>query len=105
MIIWSGLGFLPIVFLMIFGFGFSAESNGPITDKALAYTFLLTGLASGALGWWLRKRPAQVVIDKATGKEIALRRSHSLFFVPMFYWGPIFLAMALYEVVQIMTKH
>jgi len=105
MIIWSGLGFLPIVFLMIFGFVSSAESNGPITDKALAYTFFLTGLASGALGWWLRKRSAQVVIDKATGKEFTLRRSHSLFFVPMFYWGPIFIAMGLYEVVQVMTKH
>src|SRR5436190_21869999 len=104
MIIWSGLGFLPIVFLMIFGFGFAAESNGPITNKALAYTFFLTGLASGALGWWLRKRPAQVVIDKATGQEITLRRSHSLFFIPMIYWGPIFIAMSLYEVVQLMKK-
>ena len=105
MIIWSGLGFLPIVFLMIFGLGFSAESNGPITDKALAYTFFLTGLASGALGWWLRKRPAQVLIDKATGKEITLRRSHSLFFIPMLYWGPIFIAMSLYEVFQVAMKH
>jgi hypothetical protein len=104
MIIWNGLGFLPIVFMMIFGLGFSAESNGPITDKALAYTFFLTGLASGALGLWLRKRPAQIVIDKATGKEIALRRSHSLFFIPMIYWGPIFIAMGLYEVVQAVMK-
>jgi hypothetical protein len=105
MIIWSGFGFLPIVFLMIFGFGFSAGSNGPITDKALAYTFFLTGLATGALGWWLRQRPAQIVIDKATGKEIVLRKSHSMFFVPMFYWGPIFIAMGVYEVVQVLTKH
>ena len=51
---------------MIFGFGFSAESNGPITDKALAYTFLLTGIASGALGWWLRQRPARVVVKQWT---------------------------------------
>jgi len=105
MIIWSGLGFLPIVFMIVFGLGFTAENNGPITDKALAYTFFLTGLASGASGWWLRKRPAQVVIDKATGKEMTLRKSHSLFFIPMLYWGLIFIAMALYEVVQVMTKH
>ncbi len=105
MIIWNGLGFLPVVFLMIFGFGFTAESNGPITDKALGFTFLLTGLASGALGWWLRQRPARIVIDKATGKEIALRSSHALFFVPMFYWGPIFIAMAAYEFVQVIMKH
>jgi hypothetical protein len=104
MIIWSGLGFLPIAFLIVFGLGFTADSNGPISDKAFAYTFVLTGLASSALGWWLRQRPAQIVIDKATGKEIVLRKSHSLFFIPMIYWGPIFLAMALYQLVQII-KH
>src|SRR4051812_6691457 len=105
MIIWSGLGFLPLVFLMIFCFVFSAGSNGPITDKALGYAFFLTALASAALGWWLRKRPARIVIDKATGQEIALRRSHSLFFIPMIYWGIIFVAMAIYEAVQVMSKH
>ena len=105
MIIWNGLGFLPIVFLMIFGFGFSAESNGPITPRALAWTFFLTGLCSGALGWWLRTRPARVLIDKTTGREIAVRPSHSLFFIPMLYWGPIFFAMGIYQVFQAMGKH
>lgn len=100
MIIWNGFGFLPIVFLVVFGLGFSAGSNGPISDSALAYTFFLTGLASSILGWGFRKRPAQVVIDKATGKEIWLRRSHSLFFVPMFYWGPIFIAMGFYQLIR-----
>jgi len=104
MIIWSGLGFLPIVFLIFFGLGFANHAGKP-TDTELAYAFFLTGLASGALGWWLRKRPARVVIDKATGKEIALRRSHALFFVPMVYWGPIFFAMGIYEFVQATMKH
>jgi hypothetical protein len=105
MIIWSGLGFLPVVFLVIFGLGFSAESNGPMSNSSLAYTFFLTGLASGALGWYLRKRPARILVDKATGKEIALRPSHSLFFIPMFYWGPIFLAMGLYVVIEAAMKN
>src|SRR6266404_2633362 len=92
MIIWSGFGFLPIAFLIVFGLGF-ANHTGPITDSELAYTLLMTGIASGALGWWFSKRPARIVVDKATGKEIALRPRHSLFFIPMFYWGPIFIAM------------
>src|ERR1051325_6013364 len=105
MIIWNGLGFLPIVFLMVFGLGFSAGSNGPITDKALAYTLFCTGLASDAIGWWLWKRPARVMIDKATGKEITLRRSHSLFFIPMVFWCPIFFAMGVYEIFQTTARH
>jgi hypothetical protein len=100
MIIWNGLGFLPIVFLMVFGLGFSAESNGRMSDKNMGYTLLLTAIASGLLGWYLRRRPARVFIDKATGREIPIRPSHSLFFIPMIYWGPIFLAMAIYEFLQ-----
>ena len=75
-----------------------------MSDTALAFTFFLTGLASGALGWWLRTRPARIVIDKATGKEIVLRRRHALFFIPMFYWGPIFIAGGVYELIQAAMK-
>ena len=105
MIIWSGLGFLPIIFLILFALGFSAGRHGPMSDSTLAYTFLWTGLASGALGWWLRQRPARVVIDKATGKELALRRRHSLFFIPLLYWGPIFIAIGLYVFIQAAARH
>jgi hypothetical protein len=37
----------------------------------------------------LNTAPGRTVIDKQTGQEISLRRKHSLFFVPMEYWGPI----------------
>ena len=105
MIIWSGLGILPIIFFMIFAFGFSSTSTGPMSDRALAYACFLTGLASGALGWWLRNRPARVLIDKTTGREVVFRHRHALFFVPMIYWGPIFFAMGIYELIQSMTKN
>jgi hypothetical protein len=82
MIIWNGLGFVPIVFIMVFGFAFSTGSNGRITDKDMAYTLFCTAVACGVIGWWLRQRPGRVVVDKATGKEIELRGSHSLFFYP-----------------------
>jgi hypothetical protein len=105
MIIWSGLGFLPVVFLVLFGLVLSTGSNGPISDSSLAYAFFLTGISSGVLGWYLRKRPARILVDKATGKEIALRPSHSMFFIPMIYWGPIFIAMGLYMVIEAALKH
>jgi hypothetical protein len=100
MIIWSGLGFLPAVFFIISLFCFNTDS-----DRGLAYAFFLAGLASGTLGWFLRSRPARTVIDKKTGKEMVLRRSHSLFFIPMVYWGPIFIAMGLYFLIQAAMKH
>lgn len=104
MIIWSGFGFLPIVFVVVFMLAFGADQqNAPGHDRNLAYALLLTGIVSGALGWWFRTRPARTFIDKATGKEVVFRRRHSLFFIPMVYWGPIFIAMAIYQFANI--KH
>jgi hypothetical protein len=100
MIIWSGLGFMPVVFYVASLFCFNTDS-----DRGLAYSFFLAGVASSALGWYLRSRPARIVIDKKTGQEIALRRSHSLFFIPMVYWGLIFAAMGIYFLIRSVMKH
>jgi len=91
MIIWSGLGFLPVVFLI--GSFFLFNTN---TDRQLAFAFIVSGCASGLLGWYLRTRPGRVLIDKQTGQQVVFRHSHSLFFVPMFYWGPVFIAAGVY---------
>jgi len=105
MIIWSGLGFLPVIFLMVIGFAFYDRNTWTASDAPLAYTLLLTGLVSGVLGWFLRKRGTQTLVDKATGKEVTVRRTHSLFFIPMFYWGPILIAWGLFLLVKQAMRH
>jgi len=51
---------------------------------------------SWVVGSLLRKRTAQTVIDKATGKEMVLdRATHRLFFIPMHYWGGILVVIGL----------
>ncbi len=100
MIIWSGFGFLPVVFLVVFCIAFDSSH-----DSGLAYSLLLTGVISGALGWWLRRRRARIVIDKSTGKELVLRPRHALFFIPMVYWGPIFIIGGICLLVKVMMKH
>ena len=91
MIIWTGLGILPLVFLI--GSFFCFDTG---TDRGLAYAFILSGVVTGALGWYLRSRPARILVDQKTGQQVAFRGSHSLFFVPMIYWGPLFVAAGIY---------
>lgn len=90
-ILWSGFGFLPALFLI--GFALCFNTN---THTGMAYAFFLAGLASGALGWYFHTRPGRTVIDKQTGREMVFRRRHTLFFIPMVYWGPIFIVVGLY---------
>jgi hypothetical protein len=97
MIIWNGFGFLVVVFV----FGAALLCNlafdavwGAGYYSAHKWTIGIAMFIAAALSWFvgglLRKRSAQIVIDKATGKELVLdRASHALFFIPMHYWGGI----------------
>lgn len=98
MIIWSGLGFLPVIFFIAIGF-FVYDHNPrgwSATDKPLACTLLITGILTFVIGYLLRRRPERTLVDKATGQEVHFRASHSLFFIPMVYCGPLFMACAVY---------
>jgi hypothetical protein len=51
-------------------------------------------LASATLTWVvgevLRRKHERVLIDKETGQEVRMNEgNHSLFFVPMHWWGPV----------------
>jgi hypothetical protein len=100
MIIWSGLGFLVVVFVFVFGFFFYDKGTWMSSNAPLAYTLLLAGLASGILGGLLNKYGGKTFIDKATGKQVTFRRSHSLFFIPIFFWGPILIVCGIYLLIK-----
>jgi hypothetical protein len=97
MIIWSRLGFLVAVF--VFGAAIACNlafdhlyGNGYYSTHkwTIGVAMLIAAAPSWFVGRALRGKSDQVVIDKETGKEFVLdRNSHSLFFVPMHFWGPI----------------
>ena len=97
MVIWSGKGFLVAVFT----FGFSLVANlitNYVTGSRaywdahkwpLGVSLLVSAVACWYVGRIFGNQKAQVLIDPKTGKEVVLRESHTLFFVPMMWWGPI----------------
>jgi ATP/ADP translocase len=103
MIIWSGLGFLvaAIAFLLLliaeyvteslFGDEFYYQAHG--WPKLLA--FFLAGMVIWPLGKYLNSKQGKIMIEKETGKEVLIKPKHSLFFIPMEYWGPILLALGI----------
>ncbi len=101
-IIWRGLGFLVAV--IIFGCSLAANlifnaTRGEGYYDHHKWPFAVSLIVSAAICWFLgdflRKRSDRIVIDKQTGKEFAVNRSrHALFFVPMHWWSPILLVIA-----------
>lgn len=46
------------------------------------------------LGKYVHARGTRVVIDKATGQELTIGGPHRFFVIPMHYWGPVPIALA-----------
>jgi hypothetical protein len=66
----------------------------------LALALVISGVISWFLGKRLNKPRGRTLIDKETGEEVILKNTrHRLFFIPMEYWGPILLVIALIYVI------
>lgn len=96
-IIWSGFGALVMLIggaSLVIGVGLVQSLSGNAPESVgvgLALAAVLATVANYALARWLARRYApRVVIDKATGQEVILRRRDSLFFVPVRYWTCVF---------------
>jgi len=103
MIIWRGLGWIVAVIVFgfslfanflfngMFGNGYYDRHNWPFSVSLLA-----SAMACWVLGNKLKSRPDRIVIDKETGKEMALNQSQNdFFFLPMQYWGPVLAIIAI----------
>jgi hypothetical protein len=100
MIIWKGWGIAVAVIAI------TAWIGGDLAGEKLLGTpdafNPLSGLALAAaaaaiwqLSKYLNRQPGRSVVDKATGREFVLRRSHSLFFIPIEYWAWIVAVLAI----------
>jgi hypothetical protein len=100
LLVWRGLG--PIV-LLIGGAGFvAAVIIGEVLKIGVAGENVLAGLAmipSGYAIWRIGKRwnrPVRELVDPATGERVVLKPGHSLFFIPIEWWGPIVIVLGVW---------
>lgn len=50
---------------------------------------LLAGIAVWFTGVRLNRETDRRLLDPKTGKEVVVRRRHTLFWIPMQYWAPV----------------
>jgi hypothetical protein len=102
-IIWSGKGFL--VFVFVFGFSLianlivnSVTGSGAYWDAhkwPFAVSLFISAVVCWFVGRYFQNLNARVLIDPKTGREVILRESHTLFFIPVVWWCPILAAFGL----------
>lgn len=97
MIIWTGWGFLVAV--IVFGFSLAAnlltnsitggETYWDSHKWPFAISLFFSALACYLAGRAFSRRKGRILIDPETGQQVVLRKSHTLFFIPMIYWAPV----------------
>lgn len=103
MILWSGLGFLVVVIaaaaLMLTEFVAETITGDDQFYQQHGWVILIGMLLAAAMTFGLerllRRQKGRVVVDKATGEELVLRRKHSLFFLPVKWWPAVFTLLGL----------
>ena len=96
-IVWSGKGYLVAV--LTFGSSLLGNliTNAATGDRSywdghrwpFATCLCVASVACWLVGLHLHGKGARLLIDPQTGEEVILRNSHTLFFIPVVWWGPI----------------
>jgi uncharacterized integral membrane protein len=101
--IWKGWGVLaliiPIFFIFIvqfvtnfiFGQDFYQHS-----DWTLSLVLILSAVSAYFIGIKLNSKPPRVLIDKESGDEIEFKQTHSMFWIPLEYWGFIMFGLGVF---------
>lgn len=101
MIIWQGLGFLaaliPFVLLVLLS----------LFDKSNTFTYgneivlAISAIAVWLVGKKLNGTKGKVLIDPETKQEVLLKNKHTMFWIPMEWFGVLLGALALF----VFSKH
>ena len=101
MVVWKGWGLavIGITFLFVLPIQLSVEHfYGEGQYQALVWpiplVFLLSAIPTTLLGLKLHNKPGRVLVDPETGEKVELKATHSLFWIPMHYWGIVQLALS-----------
>ena len=90
MIVWSGRGFLSILVLLVTLFLCVSILPNEYSDYSFVVTAFMTAIFSWVFGKKWNTQNERIVIDEKTGQRLKIKNNHTLFWIPMQYWGIIF---------------
>ncbi len=83
LLVWKGWGFLPIIIAIV------SAILGGFTQSPIGVGVAL--LIGAAVTWFAGKKlnsyPAQILVDQRTNQTVELKKTHSMFWIPMQYYA------------------
>ncbi len=93
---WSGYGIFAPVIVGVGVFGVTSMTKalcGPQYLHSHPWVMCLGVVLGGFLCWWtgssMNSEQGRQLVDEKTGRRVHLRRSHTLYGIPMQWWGVV----------------
>ncbi len=107
MIVWKGWGIMALLIPLVCSLLVEAvvdytyvidfyKSN----DWAMPLVLALSSIIVFSLGRTLNSRPGRIVIDIETNEHIELKKTHSMFWIPLQYWAVIIMALSIWMYIE-----
>ena len=90
MIVWSGRGILSVLVLIASIIIFVSMLPRDQGNYGIVAGFLFTGAFSWHMGKKWNDPDGRSTIDPETGREVIYEPEHTLYWIPMEYWGVVF---------------
>lgn len=108
MIIWSGFGYLtiliPIAVIWVSRILLEPVLGGSLNYDMAKWPLFIALVISSVILFFvdkkLEKEKGRIVIDKATGKEIVLKRKNAMFFIDIKYWPYIITVLGIISLIK-----
>ena len=102
MIVWSGLGFLTAIIVLGCLVGVEHGTESWLNDSHYYQShgwpkmagLLISAVVVWFVGNYLNRRGERVLVDPKTGEQVVLDARHTFFFIPMQYFAPILVVLA-----------
>ena len=73
-------------------------------DSAFVASLFISGIIVWFLGKRLNADSQKVLVDPETGQQYKIGVKHSLFFIPLQYWGPLFVLGSIYMLINLLIN-
>ncbi|MCF6173480.1 MAG: hypothetical protein L3J44_06855 [Campylobacteraceae bacterium] len=103
MIVWKGWGILGIIIPLVLSLlvamvtdSFYGKNFYKNSQWAMPLVFVLSAIIVYLVGYKLNNKPGRIVIDPKNNERIELKTVHSMFWIPLQYWGAIIFAVGIW---------
>jgi len=103
MIIWKGWGILALLIPLILSWSIQFLADSVFghdfyktSTWAMPCVFIFSSFFVFLIGDKLNKKQGRILIDPKTHENVEIKTSHTFFFIPMQYWGILWIGVGLW---------